>query len=41
MIHELQNGQITNKHYLQWIIQSVIVKENSAESVIILSRNVE
>lgn len=24
MIHELQNGQISNKHYLQWIIQSVI-----------------
>lgn len=24
MIHELQNGQISNKHYLQWIIQSAI-----------------
>lgn len=26
MIHEQQNGQISNKHYLQWIIQSVIDK---------------
>lgn len=26
MIHELQNGQISNKHYLQWIIQSAIDK---------------
>lgn len=33
MIHELQNGQISNKHYLQWIIQSVIDVKNIQQNL--------